>query len=143
MQKAKMSDITRRKMNIMFGTEELSWISSSITPIDLIDRILKTLYKLQSDCQKHKTFYLTKSSSRNLQIALAFSFSKSQNKNSGKVKDLMSILSQGRESFSSKQIIPIINGLIEFLQQGKENYDWEEAQYLIKYMAPLFFEENK
>lgn len=138
-----MSDITRRKMNIMFGTEELSWISSSITPIDLIDRILKTLYKLQSDCQKHKTFYLTKSSSRNLQIALAFSFSKSQNKNSGKVKDLMSILSQGRESFSSKQIIPIINGLIEFLQQGKENYDWEEAQYLIKYMAPLFFEENK
>lgn len=138
-----MTNISKRRMNILFGTEELSWISRSITPIDLIDRILKSLNSLQSDCQKHKTFYLTKSSARYLQIALAFTFSKSQNKNSDKVKGLMSILSQSKEAISSMKIIPIINGLIEFLQQGKENYDWEEVHYLIKYMAPLFFEENK
>lgn len=132
-----------KKVNIMVEAKNQSWVSTRFTPKDLIDRAINTIIMLKKECKKQNTIYLTKSSYNSLQIALAFSFSKSLNKNTFKVKELMSILSQNQEILTSKQITPILNGFLEFIKQGKENYDMEEALYLIRHLAPLFYIEIK
>lgn len=128
-----------KKLNIMVESMGQKRLSHDLTPTEVINKELKSLNRLKKDCLKPNTIYITKSSYHSLQIALAFCFSKSLNKNPGKVTEIMSILSDDHEALSSNQIIPIIDGLIEYIKQGKENYDLEEALYLFRYLSPLLY----
>ncbi|EKN68576.1 hypothetical protein P9E76_02810 [Schinkia azotoformans] len=107
----------------------------------LIDRVLEMLYKLQKDCEKQYPIYLPKSTYESLQIALAFSFSKTMNKNTNTVKEVISILDQKEEVLPQNQIAAILNSFVEFIKQGRENYeDVDEVHYLVSNLSPLLYQ---
>lgn len=109
-----------------------------------IERLLKALYKLQVDYKDQQRMYLTKASCRRLQVGLAFSFSKSSYENVTKVKELLSLLDQQNKKFLTKEeIIPYIKGIVQYVNDRKEDYDQEEIHYLLKCLSPLFFQENR
>lgn len=99
------------------------------------------LYKLQKDCEKQYPIYLPKSTYESLQIALAFSFSKTMNKNTNTVKEVISILDQKEEVLPQNQIAAILNSFVEFIKQGRENYeDMDEVHYLVSNLSPLLYQ---
>ncbi|WP_374723492.1 hypothetical protein [Calidifontibacillus erzurumensis] len=106
-------------------------------PNELLEIILCLLTKSKAECQKNDTISMPASSHTNLQIALAFCYSKSLYDNTNQVQELMSLLGQKNEQMPKDQIIPVYDGFIDFLKQGKDNYEVEELYYLKRYLAPL------
>ncbi len=120
-------------------TERFNRISSKV----LIDRLLEILYSIKEDCKKQYPIYLPKSTYESLQIALAFSFSKTLNKNTSTVKEVISILNQKEEVLQQNQISLVVKTLIDFIKQGKENYeDVDEVLYLVSNLSPLLYQEK-
>lgn len=131
-----------QKINIIVEEKDQSPISKQLTAKSLIKKSLNILKRLNKDCHKQNTIYITKSSYSSLQIALVFCFSKSQSRNTATIKELMTIFRQNQEALTFEQLSLVIDGFIEYITEGQENYDHEEALYLIKYLAPLFYLEN-
>lgn len=111
-------------------------------PNELLDIILCLLTESKAECQKNHTISLPAPSHTNLQIALAFCYSKSLNGNANQVRELMSLLGQKNEQMPADQIIPVYDRFIDFIKQGKNNYEVEEVYYLKKYLAPLLYCTN-
>lgn len=120
-------------------TERFNQISSKV----LIDRLLEILYSIKGDCEKQYPIFLPKSTYESLQIALAFSFSKTLTKNTSKVKEAISILNQEEEALQQNHISIVINTLIDFIKQGRDNYeDTDEVLYLVSNLSPLLYQEK-
>ncbi|HHW36320.1 MAG TPA: hypothetical protein GXX18_03375 [Bacillales bacterium] len=119
---------------------ELNRLTRTSTKV-LIDRVLEMLCKLQKDCEKQYPIYLPKSTYESLQIAFAFSFSKTLNKNTSTVKEVISILDQREEVLPQQQISLVIYTFIDFIKQGRENYeDMDEVYYLVSNLSPLLYQ---
>jgi hypothetical protein len=135
--KAKRVNFFVDKKESKSEVDRFNRISSKV----LIDRVLEFLFRIQKDCEKQYPIYLPKSSYEELQIALAFSFSKTQNKNTSAVKEVLAILNQKEEALPQNQIALVVNTFIDFITKGRDNYeDVEDVLYLITNLSPLLYQ---